>query len=50
MKKQWRVSHGARHLEHEGVHFFTYLLVADGSAVLLSLYEQVQECQSSLGA
>jgi hypothetical protein len=39
-----------RHLEHEGVHFFTYLFVADGSAILLSLNEQVQECEASLRA
>jgi hypothetical protein len=40
----------AYNLKHEGVHFFSDLFVADGSAILLSLYEQVQECQPSLRA
>jgi len=43
-------SHNAYNLKHEGVHFFSYLFVADGSAILLSRYEQVQECQPSLRA
>jgi hypothetical protein len=44
------VSLNAYNLKHEGVHFFSDLFVADGSAILLSLYEQVQECQPSLRA
>lgn len=43
-------SHSAYNLKHEGVHFFSDLFVADVSAILLSLYEQVQECQPSLRA
>jgi hypothetical protein len=43
-------SHNAYNLKHEGVHFFTDFFVADGSAILLSFYEQVQECQPSLRA
>jgi hypothetical protein len=44
------VSHNAYNLKHEGVHFFSDLFVADGIATMLSLYEQVQECQPSLRA
>jgi hypothetical protein len=45
-----KCSQNAYNLKHEGVHFFSDLFVADGSAILLSLYEQVQECQTSLRA
>jgi hypothetical protein len=44
------VSHNAYNLKHEGVHFFSDLFVADCGAILLSRYEQVQECQPSLRA
>jgi hypothetical protein len=45
-----KCSHSAHYLKHEGVHFFSDLFIADGSAILLNLYEQVQECQPSLRA
>jgi hypothetical protein len=48
LRRNTEFSHSAHNLKHEGVHFFTDLFVADGSAILLSLYEQVQECQPSL--
>ena len=45
-----KCSNNSYNLKHEGVHFFSDLFVADGSAILLSLYEQVQERQPSLRA
>jgi len=45
-----KVTRNAYNLKHEGVHFFSDLFVADGSTILLSLYEQVQECQPFLRA
>jgi hypothetical protein len=45
-----KVTRNAYNLKHEGFHFISDLFVADGSTILLSLYEQVQECQPSFRA